>query len=60
MLGSLVVAALIVLLTISFVTSRIGPGVETREREEEAEELLDLQEERREERQDAREDAQNN
>lgn len=58
MLGSLIVAALIVLLTIALVTSRIGPGVETREREEEAEELLDLQDEQREERREAREDAQ--
>ena len=51
-IGSLVVAVVIVLLTVALVTANLGAGVETREREEEREELLDEQEDRL----DARED----
>lgn len=51
-LASLVAAAMIVALAVTLVTAKIGPGVETREREEEQEELLDQREERLEERQD--------
>jgi hypothetical protein len=51
--GSLIAAALIVLLTVALVTTKIGPGLdstELREREERREERLEQREERREER----------
>ena len=60
MLGSFVVAVLIVLIAVAVVTNRIGPGVETREREEESEELREEREELREEREEAREERQEN
>ena len=55
-LGSLLAGLLIVIATVAIVTAKIGPGVDTREREEEREELLELREEEREERQEAREE----
>lgn len=51
-IGSLVAAVVIVLLTVALVTANLGSGVETREREEEREELLDEREDRLEERED--------
>jgi hypothetical protein len=51
--GSLIAAALIVLLTVALVTTKIGPGLdstELREREERREERLEQREERREQR----------
>jgi hypothetical protein len=57
--GSLVAAALIVLLTVALVTSKIGPGLdstELRERDERREERLEQQEERREQREEQREE----
>jgi hypothetical protein len=59
-IASLVAAALIALSTVLAVTSRLGPGVETREREEEQEELLEQREERVEEREELRDDRQDN
>jgi hypothetical protein len=52
MVGSLIAAALIVLLTVALVTAKIGPGLdstELREREERQEERLEQREERQEE-----------
>ncbi len=48
-LGSFVAAVVIVVLVVALVIAKIGPGVETRERRDEAEELLEIREERREE-----------
>ena len=50
--GSLVAAALLVVLTVALVTAKIGPGLdstELREKEERQEERLEQREERREE-----------
>lgn len=64
MIGSLLVALAIVVITVALVTAKIGPGIDTREKreeleeiQEEREELDELREERREERQEAREEA---
>jgi len=53
--GSLVVAVLLVVVTVLLVTAKIGPGLdstEIREREERQEERLEQREERLEERQE--------
>jgi hypothetical protein len=53
--GSLLVALLLVAITIAIVTAKIGPGLdatEMRERQEQREERLEQREERREERQE--------
>ena len=47
--GSLLAAVVIIVFTVALVTARIGPGVETREREEEREEQLEQREDRLEE-----------
>ncbi|MGH2752085.1 MAG: hypothetical protein ACRDK3_14615 [Actinomycetota bacterium] len=54
-IGSLMAAVLIVVLTVALVTVKIGPGLdstELREREERQEERLEQREERRQERGD--------
>lgn len=56
MIGSLVAALLIIAITVALVTAKIGPGVETREREEEQEELIEQREDLQDEREDAEEE----
>ena len=55
-IGSLLAALLIVVVTVALVTAKIGPGIETREREEQQEELIEQREDLREEGEDAEED----
>ena len=55
-LGSLLAAVVIIALTAALVTAKIGPGVETREREEEREEQLEQREDRLEEERERLED----
>jgi cell shape-determining protein MreC len=54
-LGSIVAAILIVVLTVVIVTAKIGPGVETRERREELEEIQDEVEDLQDEREELKE-----
>lgn len=63
MIGSLLVALAIVVITVALVTAKIGPGIETREKREELEEIREEREEldeRREERREKREEASEN
>jgi hypothetical protein len=54
-IASMLVAAIIVILTVALVTARIGPGIETREKREELKELQDELKELQDEREELRE-----
>jgi type II secretory pathway pseudopilin PulG len=56
LLGSILVAIAIVALTIALVTAKIGPGVYTREKAEEREDVIEERQELQEERQELQEE----
>ena len=60
LVGSLLVAALIVFVTVAVVVDAIGPGIDTRERRDELEELEELREERQELNEELREERNEN